>query len=137
MEYFTVDFICHYDMKRYPFDTQECFGNIEPKVNSGLFVELVPSSLQYTGPTNLPTYQLISIAFADKVSFKKGIVTSLTCFKFYSGNQTTSQFQGDFGETYHEWNTDNNVTNNFDGSGKTKKLALFILNYLNATFSFL
>ena len=57
-QYFTIDFICAYDMIRYPFDSQTCRGSLFPKGNSEFFVDIVPGNITYTGPTNLMKYVL-------------------------------------------------------------------------------
>ena len=70
-QYFTVDFICPYNMNHYPFDIQECNGTLEPKTNSDFFVKLVPKYLNYLGPTDLMKYQLeknVSFVKSDNVS---------------------------------------------------------------------
>ena len=70
-QYFTVDFICPYNMNHYPFDIQVCNGTLEPKTNSGFFVKLVPKYLNYLGPTDLMKYQLeknVSFVKSDNVS---------------------------------------------------------------------
>ena len=59
MQYFTIDFICSYQMTHYPFDIQECTGILE---SSNAFVELVPKALSYDGPIDLMKYQLIGNA---------------------------------------------------------------------------
>ena len=56
MLYFTIDFICQYNMKYYPFDKQICNGTLEPKSNSIHFVNLVPKSVIYTGTSDLMKY---------------------------------------------------------------------------------
>ena len=73
VQYFTVDFICTYQMNRYPFDIQKCNGTLEPKKNSDFFVKLVPKYLSYNGPTDLMKYQLetnISFTQTDNVKIK-------------------------------------------------------------------
>ena len=73
VQYFTVDFICTYQMNRYPFDVQKCNGTLEPKKNSDFFVKLVPKYLSYNGPTDLMKYQLatnISFILTDNVKIQ-------------------------------------------------------------------
>ena len=49
-------FICEYDMAVYPFDVQTCTAVFILKGNSGKFVQLIPSTVQYLGPIDLPQY---------------------------------------------------------------------------------
>ena len=69
---YDVDWICDYDMRWYPFDTQVRFGAIlislylltfqscamifDSDGNSGEFVELVAEELNYLGPKDLTQY---------------------------------------------------------------------------------
>ena len=65
MQYFTIDFICSYQMATYPFDTQECAGTIEIE---DLLVKLVPQTLDYIGPKDLMKYNLIGNAIFIQTS---------------------------------------------------------------------
>ena len=56
MQYFTIDFICTYNMIKYPFDTQRCNGTLAPKTNSKYFVKLMPDKITYLGPIDLMKY---------------------------------------------------------------------------------
>ena len=72
-QYFTVDFICTYEMNLYPFDVQKCNGTLEPQTNIDFFVKLVPKHLNYVGPANLMKYQLeknISFSQTDNVNIQ-------------------------------------------------------------------
>ena len=51
---FYVDFLCDYDMSRYPFDTQVCTMEFI-SLNTDL-VKLVPGNLTYSGPKVLAQY---------------------------------------------------------------------------------
>ena len=73
VQYFTVEFICTFEMNHYPFDVQKCNGTLEPKKNSDFFVRLVPKYLKYHGPMDLMKYQLetnISFTQTDNVKIK-------------------------------------------------------------------
>ena len=60
MQYFTVNFICPFDMmKHYPFDIQECHGMLEPSTSRNFLVKLVGKNLTYNGPSDLKNYVLI------------------------------------------------------------------------------
>ena len=78
---YDVDWICEYDMAWYPFDTQSCGMVFEvsdslstncqretflPQTegNSGEFVELVLSGLEYTGPKDLTQYFIRNTSMA-------------------------------------------------------------------------
>ena len=68
MEYFTINFICNYKMDYYPFDIQECIGNIS--IDNNFFVRLVAKDLRYDGPENLMKYNFKNISFVKKVQLK-------------------------------------------------------------------
>ena len=53
---YDVEWICDYDMRWYPFDSQTCTMVFVPEGNSGEFVELVPAELDYLGPKDLTQY---------------------------------------------------------------------------------
>ena len=63
-KYFTVDFICTYDMVNYPFDVQNCNASFMPKANSDVFTELVPvGDPIYQGTLDLMRYQFQAIEY--------------------------------------------------------------------------
>ncbi len=53
---YSEKFLCEFDMRVYPFDTQNCSVQIVMKGNSGNFVRLVSKKLQYLGPIDLTLY---------------------------------------------------------------------------------
>ncbi len=53
---YTHDFICNYDMRLYPFDTQRCFVNLLMRYDLRDYVELVANELQMEGPRDLIQY---------------------------------------------------------------------------------
>ena len=65
---FTVDFICVFDMKVYPFDSQQCPVIFIMKGNSGHFVELVQGTVSYKGPENVMQYIVQDVCFIDSVT---------------------------------------------------------------------
>lgn len=67
MQYFTISFICPFNMmKHYPFDIQECHGILAPMTNRDFLVRLVGKELIYNGPKDLKNYVLIgNISFDD------------------------------------------------------------------------
>ena len=82
MKYFTIDFICNYNMDHYPFDIQECQGIVSITTESDFFVKLIAKDLMYKGPTNLMQYVLDNISFikTDEVS---NVDKFKTYFKLY------------------------------------------------------
>ena len=68
-KFFLVDFICIFDMGRYPFDHQDCEANITMKGNSDHFVELIASHLTYHGSEDVMQYMIKSQDFKSKVTF--------------------------------------------------------------------
>ena len=63
-KYFTVDFICTYDMVNYPFDVQNCNASFMPKANSDVFTKLVPLGHPiYQGTLDLMRYQFQTIEY--------------------------------------------------------------------------
>lgn len=65
MQFFTVSFICNYQMTDFPFDTQECSAIIQPDIVDQLFVKLIPRNLTYVGPLDLSKYVLNGLHFID------------------------------------------------------------------------
>ena len=53
---YDVEWICDYNMAWYPFDTQSCAMLFDTEGNSGEFVELVATELNYLGPQDLTQY---------------------------------------------------------------------------------
>ncbi len=53
---YSEKFLCEFDMRVYPFDTQNCTVELIMKGNSGKFVRLVSSQLEYLGPIDLTLY---------------------------------------------------------------------------------
>ena len=49
-------FLCKFDMRIYPFDTQNCSIHLIMKGNTGNFVKLVANKLAYLGPIDLNLY---------------------------------------------------------------------------------
>ena len=82
---YDVDWICEYDMAWYPFDTQSCAMTFEVSAsalsiklllcfpqtegNTGEFVELLVSGLEYTGPKDLTQYFIRYNNMAPSVLF--------------------------------------------------------------------
>lgn len=66
-KYFTVDFLCTYDMTKYPFDLQKCKAELEPKGNAGYFIHLVENGLEYNGEKELMQYQITNMTYIPKV----------------------------------------------------------------------
>lgn len=66
-KYFTVDFLCTFDMRKYPFDLQKCRAEIEPKGNAGYFIELVQNDLIYQGEKELMQYEINNMTFITTV----------------------------------------------------------------------
>ena len=63
-KYFTVEFICPYEMDLYPFDIQKCFASFEPKANSEYFLEIIPIGRPiYKGPASIMNYVVTEIVY--------------------------------------------------------------------------
>ena len=66
VEYITVDFICSFNMKQFPFDVQVCKATLIPMPNSDVFVKLwAHYDIVYNGPKNLMKYVLTNFSFVD------------------------------------------------------------------------
>ena len=69
---FTVKWVCDFDMRWYPFDIQKCTIEMLP---SESLVNLIPTSVNYTGPSELTQHIVKSIAIcSSKIRGKPGIV---------------------------------------------------------------
>ena len=80
MQYFTINFICPFDMmKHYPFDIQECHGTIAPRTNRDFLVKLLGKELIYNGPRDLKNYVLIgNITYTQTNEVKPKFICSLS-----------------------------------------------------------
>ena len=54
-KFFVVDFLCHFHMAMYPFDTQDCNAEIELG-KSRQFVELFAQNMEYDGEMHVMEY---------------------------------------------------------------------------------
>ena len=55
---YNQDFICIFDLHKYPFDIQTCFINIGTMDIDKVFMELIPEKLEYFGPVDMLTYMV-------------------------------------------------------------------------------
>ena len=62
---FAVEWMCEYDMKWYPFDTQECFMQNKIVNKFSDFAALVVGNLSYIGPEDLTEYTVKSYIMCD------------------------------------------------------------------------
>ncbi len=53
---YSEKFLCEFDMRVYPFDTQNCSVQLIMKGNSGKFARLISRELKYLGPIDLTLY---------------------------------------------------------------------------------
>ena len=77
---FDIEFICEYDMRWYPFDSQTCFIVTKMEGNSGKFVDLVDEIIKYTGPKELTQYfvKSVKMGIQDFRQLKEALVVSVT-----------------------------------------------------------
>ena len=62
---YTTNFLCQFELQRYPFDTQTCEINIRPIKKELNFVKLIPSKLKYSGPKEMLTYSVIDYGIRE------------------------------------------------------------------------
>ena len=53
---YDIEFICEYDMRWYPFDSQTCHLDFVLDASAASFVELLNGTLEYWGPVELAQY---------------------------------------------------------------------------------
>ncbi len=53
---YDAEFLCEFDMAKFPFDTQQCSIVMVMKGNTGQFIHMVAGDLQYLGPIDLTQY---------------------------------------------------------------------------------
>ena len=66
--FYNINFICDFDMRWFPFDTQRCSLIIITQGDSGKYVELIKETLDYSGPKDMMLY------FIKDQQFKKGTI---------------------------------------------------------------
>ena len=79
---FVVEFDCHFDLRRYPFDTQDCFAEL----SGGHFLELVRGKMEYNGDNDLMKYAIL-----EARGYKEN---DKLIFKFYLGRDLMSVLLG-------------------------------------------
>ena len=72
---FVVEFDCHFDLRRYPFDTQDCFAELA----GGHFIELDGGKMEYSGDRNVMKYVI-----SENGGYKKN---GKLIFKFSFGRE--------------------------------------------------
>ena len=84
---FAVEWMCEYDMKWYPFDTQECFMKNKIVNKFSDFAALVVGNLSYIGPVALTEYNVKSYIMCD-ATFKgyHGVEVRVTLGRPLIGN---------------------------------------------------
>ena len=55
-----MEFVCDFYMGNYPFDTQNCYAEIEI-ANPGEFIELETDNMTYIGPNDVMQYVITDI----------------------------------------------------------------------------
>ena len=58
---FSTKFDCSFNLRYYPFDTQECVMHLKVPMYYEDIVELVASNISYTGPSDLNQFEVIKI----------------------------------------------------------------------------
>ena len=56
---YSLDFLCKFELERFPFDTQICKIEIGPTNKELNFVKLNPKKFEYTGPLEMLTYTVL------------------------------------------------------------------------------
>ena len=56
---YTQEFLCQFELKKYPFDTQTCQIVLSPRDKETNFVRLIPVNVAYKGPVEMMTYSVI------------------------------------------------------------------------------
>ena len=57
---FNEIFICNFDLRNFPFDTQTCMIVINANNKVGKFLQLTPVHFNYTGPVDLQNFEIIN-----------------------------------------------------------------------------
>ena len=73
---YTMDFLCRFQLQKYPFDTQTCkivLSSVEKDLD---FLNLGPSNITYSGPQNMMTYTVM------KYNIKRQGKLIVVTFKF-------------------------------------------------------
>ena len=72
---YTVTWICHYNMRWYPFDSQRCAMEFFP---NDLNLNLIPESVHYSGPMVLPQHTVISTHICSaQVANRPGVIVEV------------------------------------------------------------
>ena len=53
---YNQEFTCNFKLHKYPFDVQRCHIFLAPTAKDQFFTQLVPESLEYSGPVQMITY---------------------------------------------------------------------------------
>ena len=56
---YALDFLCQFELQKYPFDTQTCRIIIGPRNKELNFVKLIPNKVSYKGPIKMMTYRVM------------------------------------------------------------------------------
>jgi hypothetical protein len=76
IRYYTIEWLCDFNMAWYPFDTQSC--TMQLKNNLADWVDFVPRNFTYTGPMNLQEYHIRDFRICSaEVAGRKGIVAEV------------------------------------------------------------
>ena len=62
---YSLDFLCSFELQRYPFDTQTCKIDIMPTNKDQNFVRLIPDKLEYSGPIKMLTYTVVDYSMGE------------------------------------------------------------------------
>ena len=79
MKEFTIMWICHFDMRWYPFDSQTCSMMFTMDKKFGGLVDLNPVKMTYSGPEDLTQYTVKGYRMClVKIGTKEGVEVSVT-----------------------------------------------------------
>ena len=71
----SVKWICHYNMRLYPFDTQKCTMEMYPSED---LITLNPTFVKYSGPINLPQHYVKGVNICPTIfDDKQGIIVEV------------------------------------------------------------
>ena len=103
-KFFAVEFHCHFDMRWYPFDTQDCSAELGV-ANGGNFLELVKDKMEYIGDRDVTKYVISETEDYkknDKLIFKMSFGRSIMSVMMTTMLPTTIIILVALGTNYYE-----------------------------------
>ena len=103
-KFFAVEFHCHFDMRWYPFDTQDCSAELGV-ANGGNFLELVKDKMEYIGDRDVTKYVISETEDYkenDKLIFKISFGRSIMSVMMTTMLPTTIIILVALGTNYYE-----------------------------------